>query len=252
MKKYIIVVLSLAVLAAFSACSKKQDEPNVSDTAAENLSEEMVVSTPYVNLTVPGSFDGNVKTDVVSDDPYVISFSANDGTWLFSLCFGKKTENLIGTLVLEDQNVIIYADFAELDSENPNYVKYCEYADGINTIISHLIDDNGLIVNQAIETEDNSTFDIETPITVMKYPAKWQDKVEISVSEEGVKFSASGVPLFDLVFAEGDGFLLGTYNGTPIYIVDYPVETEEMLAMQEDVNVILQYLIEDSNFKINY
>ena len=86
----------------------------------------------------------------------------------------------------------------------------------------------------------------------MKYPAKWQDKVEISVSDEGVKFSASGVPLFDLVFAEGDGFLLGTYNGTPIYIVDYPVETEEMLAMQEDVNVILQYLIEDSNFKINY
>ena len=46
--------------------------------------------------------------------------------------------------------------------------------------------------------------------------------------------------------------LLGTYKDTPIYIVDYPVETDEQAAMQEDVNVILQYLMEDPKFTINH
>ena len=66
--------------------------------------------------------------------------------------------------------------------------------------------------------------------------------------------------LFDLSFVDvNDGFLLGTYSGIPIYIIDYEIKEDnytedevfDMYCMQEDVNVILQHLMEDPNFTIN-
>ena len=88
--------------------------------------------------------------------------------------------------------------------------------------------------------------------SAMKYPAKWREDVQIDVSDDGVRFSNNGTALFDLLFHECDGYLLGSYNGTPIYIIDYPVDDAEQANMQEDVNVILQYLMDDPSFQIEH
>ena len=113
------------------------------------------------------------------------------------------------------------------------------------------MNDYTFVVGDALEKEDSSTLDISTSIVTMKYPSKWREKVQIEVEDNGVKFSNNGTMLFDLMFIECDGYLLGTYSGTPIYIVDYSVNNDEQAIMQEDVNVILQYLMEDKNFIIN-
>ncbi|MBR6051869.1 MAG: hypothetical protein IKP68_11815, partial [Clostridia bacterium] len=84
----------------------------------------------------------------------------------------------------------------------------------------------------------------------MKYPAKWKDKVTVTVTSDRVAFVNNGTPLFDLVFSDEEGYLLGTYSGTPISIVDYHVTTDEQVAMQKDVNVILGFLFNDPNFEM--
>ena len=112
------------------------------------------------------------------------------------------------------------------------------------------MNDYDFVAGERIEYEDNSTFDIVTPVVTMKYPAKWKDKVTVTVTSDRVSFVNDGTPIFDLVFSDEEGYLLGTYSGTPISIVDYPVTTDEQAAMQEDVNVILGFLFNDPNFEM--
>ena len=271
MKKGFSILLTIAILLTMASCGSS--EQTISESSPENIEPEsetpvktistepdqktsapetVKIPTPYCDLTVSAAFAENVKSEVTSQEPYTVAFyTIADNTELFALVFGGETENLIGTLMLEDKAVIVYAAFSEFDEADDNCETYYEYQEEINTVIQHLISDYGLLVNQAVEWEDQGTFDIETSVVTMKYPAKWQGKVTIDVSEEKVSFSTNGTPLFDLVFSECDGYLLGTYNDTPIYIVEYPVTTDEQAAMQEDVNVILQYLMEDPSFDIN-
>ena len=112
--------------------------------------------------------------------------------------------------------------------------------------------DNRTSESQNAAQETEAVFDIDTRIVTMKYPAKWREDVQIDVSDDGVRFSNNGTALFDLLFHECDGYLLGSYNGTPIYIIDYPVDDAEQANMQEDVNVILQYLMDDPSFQIEH
>ena len=101
-----------------------------------------------------------------------------------------------------------------------------------------------------IEPNDEVS-DIPTDLVTLSYPERWKDKVEIKVEGKKVSFVNGDTPLFDLCFEECDGYLLGTYDGTPIYIIEYPVETEEQIAMQQDVNVIIDHLCQDAKFVIN-
>ena len=102
-----------------------------------------------------------------------------------------------------------------------------------------------MVPEEVIAKEDALEFEIVTPVVTLKYPSRWKEKVQVEVLEKRVRFSTAGVPLFDLVFEECDGYLLGTYQETPIYMVEYPVETEEQAAMQAGVNTILQHVVMD-------
>lgn len=127
-----------------------------------------------------------------------------------------------------------------------------EMQEDINVIFQHLVSDYDFEAGVALEKEDDSVFEIETSVTTLYYPTKWKDRVTVDVEDTKVSFSCDGTPLFDLVFTESDdGYLLGTYSGTPINIVDYMVYDDTLAAMQEDVNVILQHLMEDENFVIH-
>ena len=104
---------------------------------------------------------------------------------------------------------------------------------------------------------DVPVFDIKTRVCVMKYPLKWKDLVTVEVADDSVCFSYGDIKLFDLLF-DSDEYLLGTYDGTQIKIISYDFDKDSLsedeyfncCAMQEDVNVILQYWLSDKNFVI--
>lgn len=253
MKKVLIVLTMIVMLLALCACGKATD-------VQVKTEETMKIETPYGDICVPASFEGNVESEVISESPYTLSFCTVDGdVEVFTLIFGGMTDHLLGTLQRSDGNVEVYATFGEMDSGDERYEAYCGYQEGINTVIEHLISDENFAINEAPVEEDTTTFEIETTVVTLQYPAKWKDKVSVNVSDDMAVFSCNGQRLFDLSFVECDGYLLGTYKETPIYIVDYPIATENVseadlnnfYAMQVDINVILQHLMEDSNFKIS-
>ena len=271
MKRIALLLLSLLLVLTLSECRSDREggeeessnlpENSVPESSEEEVEATVTLKTPYIDLQIPQTFENAVETEVLNEEPYILQFKANaDDTALFTLYFGQKTENLLGTLQLEKENVVLYAEFAELDEEADTYLTYARYQDGVNTIIRGLINDGKFVLGSIIEYEDTTTFDIKTDLVTLKYPNKWKDKVTVDVTDDAVKFSCKEEKLFDLVFKECDGSLVGTYQETPVYVVWYEFdetkydeeEQMELYGMAEDVNVILQYLMEDSNFEINH
>lgn len=273
MKRVLLAWLSLLLVLALCACKSDQgttaaqqgedatspSENNTQDTTTEP-EKTIAVQTPYGDLQVPGSYEGVVEAVVKNEDPYTLTFQVkDDGTELYTLYFGQETADLIGTLLLDQKNVVLYADFAELNENAESYLEYAGYQQGINTIVAHLVDSGKFVMNEVVIIEDTTTFDIKTGVVTLKYPNKWKDKVTVDVTEDVVKFSYKGEKLFDLVFKECEGYLLGTYDNTPIYIISYTYdesgyseeEKMELRGMENDVNVILQHLMEDSKFVIS-
>jgi len=241
MKKIIeIVIICVFCVLVLSSCAKK----NTVD------SEKVIrISTPYAEICVPENFAGNMKNNVVSETPYTLEFTTiEDNTKIFSLVFGGEGDILMGTLVGENGNTVIYMNIPKIDSGNENYTRYCGYQDGVNTIMNHLSVDYEFYINQVVDSEDNSTYEIKTPVVALHYPTRWKEKVELDISKDSVRFSNKNQILFEIMFYECDGYMIGTYNETPIYIKNYEVQSDEQKAMQEDVNVIIDNLKKDSNF----
>lgn len=246
----IVMILCLMLLAA--GCSKDKPEETAVPDPADAAEAFVTISTPFAELKAPASFQNHVTNTVESEDPYTVCFkSAEDDTVLFRIIFNGEGGDLLGTLIGENENTVIYVDMPALDNENEHYEEYFTYQDGLSTIVDNLKQDYELVLNQIIAHEDTSTFAIHTSLTDLYYPAKWQESVQIETSDDGVKFSNNGALLFELRFAECDGYLLGTYNETPIYIIEHEISGQEQADMVDDVNVILEHLAEDPNFTIN-
>lgn len=229
--------------------SEEAGAPTESKPEGEDF---VIISTPYADLRLPASFDKAVSHEETGNEPYVITFkSRTDETELFSIIFNGTGEYLVGTLMGEEKNTVIHANINDLDQNDQNYENNLFYQEQMYLIFEYLTEDYELVSGEALASEDTADFDIETSVVTLKYPSRWKEKVQIEVLEDGVKFSADGTPLFDLMFKECDGYMLGSYEGTPIYMVEYPVESEEHAAMQAGVNTILQHLTEDPNFSIN-
>ena len=101
---------------------------------------------------------------------------------------------------------------------------------------------------------DEEVFVIKTDYCDMKYPSKWK-KAKVDVTPEKVSFTTANgkVKLFDLCFGGKDGYVYGTLTGDKpieLRVVSYDIKPdsknfEELCAMQDDMNNILQYLIDE-------
>ena len=245
MKKCFVIAMVLVMILALAACDKSAnpaDESDTKKTGAEN-NATYTISVEGLDLKYPEMWQDKVTIDISSDRA---AFSCGD-IKLFDLVFNGDEGTVLGT-VCGDKNIVISIVDYPIDTNDKESLKMLE---DVNVILDNLILDYDFVEGKAVEKADEATFNIKTDVVTMRYPAKWKEKVQVSVENECIKFSNDGTPLFDLVFAECDGYLLGVYNGTPIYIVDYSVKTDEQRAMKEDVNVILQFLMEDSSFKLN-
>ena len=249
-KRLCAICLLLMMMVSFVACdSGKSGTDPTSQEATEESVNYVSIETPYAVLEVTEDFDKAVKSSVKQENPYVLDFiTVEDKTTVFSLHFNDETKNLLGTLQLDDQNVVIYADVPELDKKSKNYKTNVGYQLQIGEIIDRLTKKYSFVPNEIITDVDEDVFAIETKLTTLYYPKKWEKKVTVTQKGNVVSFSAGKTKLFDLYFEEADGVLLGTYKDTPIYIVEHEAKNDEQAAMIQDVNVIISHLNEDENF----
>jgi len=253
MKKWYAVVAIALIAVLFSACGSHSESGSSKAAATVDSAGEKfnIIATPYANLRVTEEFEENITHEETAKEPYTLTFSSKkDNTELFSLIFNGKGKTLFGTIVGEDANTVVYITLAELDENSDNYEINRANQSKLKDVLNCLTADYEIILDQEVDHAITSNFEIKTPLVTLKYPNKWKDKVKVEVTEDSVKFSDNGTPVFDLVFKETKGYLLGTYNGTPVYMVEHPVKNDEQAAMQQDVNVILKYLMKDPNFKM--
>ena len=265
MKKTLSVITTVALAAALLASCGGKDENKDSAKQTESALETQIATEsseapetdveteavegtfeiPFAGLVLkyPEKWKDAVTTEEGDDGSLV--FSTN-GAPLFTL-FANGDHIVLGT-VKGEKYTVLSLDFAQIDDGDESAAAMQE---DINVIISHLSEDYDFAMGAVLEQEDDTTFAIETGVTTFYYPAKWQDRVKVDVSDAQVSFSADGVALFELVFSEtDDGYPIGTYDGTPIYVVDHPVEGDEYAEMQDAMNVILQHLLEDEKFVV--
>ncbi len=133
-------------------------------------------------------------------------------------------------------------------------------SDGTNSSSTAAEDET--VIGKIDETED--MMKIDTKYGTLKFPAKWKDEVDVSISEDEpytVSFVTKGTDkeIFSLHFGGGEGYLLGTLplNGENIevFVEDAELDAkskdfDKLCEIQEDVNVILNRLTEDYAFSV--
>ena len=133
------------------------------------------------------------------------------------------------------------------DASSQSVVESIGATDGA---MSRVLDDSG------------ETYEIKTNNVTLTYPEKWKDLMGTEENDNSVSFYAA-IPnhdkmlLFTIEFGDSDGYLLGTLDGTDVSIVESPLEfgddwtdseKNEVYAMKEDVNVLLEGLSETKGF----
>lgn len=257
MKRTILLALICMLLLAVSACGEKKENNNASTpeqaTASNGAAVSETVAETPVYIIKAGSFE--LKYPERWKDKVQATASESGASFacgevkLFDILFNSDEGHVLGIIKGEKENTRVSVVEYPLENETEDLI---EMQQDLNVILRHLSEDYDFSMNGEVEEEDESTFDIETSVVTLKYPAKWKDKVNAEVTDKGVSFSTGDTKLFDLVFEKCDGYLLGKYKDTPIYVIDdYPVEGDEQTAMQADVNVIFKHLQEDKDFVIN-
>ena len=183
---------------------------------------------------------------IVQEQPDGSLLFSVDGSTLFTL-YSDDLHDILGT-VIGDKNTVLSATFEKI---NPEETVKAEMQEDINVILLHLSEDYDFVPGTAIPSEEYDMITIKTDVTELYYPAKWKDQVKIEVSDDKVSFSADDTPLFDVVFGECEGNLLGTYGDTPVYVVEYEVTDEVHSLMQMGISDILEHLMEDEQFIVN-
>ena len=261
MKRTILLLLICMTLLVMSACGEKTENNNAgtpdqaasSDSAAVSETVAETVAETPVYIIKAGSFELKYperwkdKVQATASDSGA-SFACGE-VKLFDILFNSNEGHVLGVIKGEKENTLVSVVEYPLEKETEELI---EMQQDLNVILRHMSEDYDFSMNGEVENEDDSTFDIETSVVTLKYPAKWKDKVNTEVTDKGVSFSNGDTKLFDLVFEKCDGYLLGTYKEIPIYVIDdYPVKGDEQTAMQADVNVIFKNLQAEKDFVIN-
>lgn len=201
--------------------------------------DEITVSVRGIVLKYPAKWLDVLTIETEED---AVHFSSLDVP-LFDLFFDGRGKTL-GTLQSKDSLRVGLEMFTQ-DQED---LRISSMRDDVNYILDNLRADYGFVVAKEDPSDAGDVFPIETSVVTLYYPAKWKDSVEIEVKEDSVLFSAEGTKLFELVFRESEGYYLGSYNETPIWLRTYELSDDTHFAMQEDVNVIVEHLLKDERF----
>lgn len=270
MKRIVIFTICLiAVLFCCISCRSVRpdntvDDPvtNEAETTARNNHldvETYTVETRYCNLKYPAKWEGKVKTEIFDNYGYIVKFIADDVS-LFDFEFVEGNGVLLGTLVTDSENVVIKITSYDLEHEMQDYDIYAEMQSDIDVIIENLMADYTLELDEIIEPEEESVFEIKSSLVALYYPTKWKESILVETSENRVKFSCNSVPLFDIVFGDNENVSpLGYYKDIAVSVTTHDISSDfytdseyvYLRAMQEDVDVVIEGLLSDENFILN-
>lgn len=270
MKRIVIFTVCLiAVLFCCFSCKSAKSENTVDDSVTANTEvtasnkyldiETYTIETRYCDLKYPTKWEGKVKTEILENYGYIVKFVANDIN-LFDFEFVEGNGALLGTLITDNENIVINITSYELEHEMQDYEIYASMQSDIDVIIENLMADYNLMLDKIVEPEGWDVYTIESSLVTLYYPSKWKEFVTIETSDMSVKFSCNAVPLFDIVFGDTEcDSVLGYYNDIPVGVVTYDIysglftdsEYVYLRAMQEDVDVIIEGLLSDENFILN-
>ena len=246
--------------------STEADVEETTETAPGQSSGEeregdltFVIETPYCNFKYPKKWEDAVEISASkTEEVYTVQFSA-DGNPLFAISCNDGSGYVLGTLKAAGKSVSISLTTYQLDANSAQYATYSSMQEDVNVILEHLRTDYAFDLNGGAEEDETSVFEIQTAVAPLYYPEKWKGSVTVQVTEKSVEFLCEDAKLFSVLFGPGDAYLLGTYRGTEIRIASYDLEAgafskaeyQRLCAMQEDVNVMIEYLMEDSNFTLS-
>ena len=259
MKRLVLLfVCVLSFVFVFIGCTNNVSTPNNVIATISNDIQTYTIETDYCDLKYPVEWKEKVKTNIESkDNEYIVHFLSDD-TDLFDLLFNCGSGDVLGTLLLDGENVVIRVSFAELNPKVPSYDDYVKMQAGVEVILSNLSSDYDFIAGEEYSYDKDSVYEIKTDVVSLYYPLQWKDIVTVKQSDDVVSFVCDDIKLFDIFFNEAvDGAsLMGTYDGTDIFLLTYDIEQDQLsdysynslCAMQESVDVILDNLNNDSKF----
>ncbi len=251
--RFVRLFAVLIALVLLSACgSQRQTEMTGSDLQPQTA-ETFEIEAPGCTLRYPVQWKDRVEVRTDAQDDRVLHFLAGD-VQLFDLLFNAVEGDVLGTIQDAKQNIVIRVRPFDLDENAANYSEFCAMQEDVNVILHFLEEDYEFLTGQAVGPEEESVFEIPTNVAALYYPQRWKDAVQIQNTDSKVSFYAGDIELFAIVFdAPDDGYLLGTYDGHSVSLITSDLDPNEkeydrLCAMQEDINIVLQHLMEDPKF----
>ncbi len=249
MKKLTCVLLLIAVLLTLAACGEK---PEADATYS--------IETPYGTLEYPQKWQNFTRTETNGTD---VSFygwvEGKPEQPLFTLQFGEGDGYPLGTfhgtpVYIVDGEPFFDATWTDAEKQTIYMMK-----EDVNVILRDFT-----LQEDTAQPQENAVFTVDSPIGALPYPEKWRDQLRTEQTDRSVAFYAEigdhePLLLFTLQFGEGDGYLLGTLDGTGVYVLDNvptfdetwsDAEKSTVSAMQEDLDVIVQDLFARDSFTI--
>lgn len=242
---------------------------------AGNTQQDIVVHTPYADLIYPGKWAPYIKTEILEDDGYTVSFAAcfesNSPLALFDITFAGTGGDAVGFVAKDaGEPVRVSIQSYELGQDvlqDPEAEwHYIEMREDLNYILQHL--ELKELVQEETAQKVREDFTVETPYGVLSCQSAWGQDLFAEVLEGhvctvtffGKMTETDAIPLFSIIYGGDSGRFLGELEeGTvPVYLQYYglpadgsmPQETmNKLYAMQEEVNRVIQSLKEIPGFK---
>lgn len=260
------------------------------DLVEDEVIEELEIRTPYGTLYYPKRWESHLRVVPIESDVFSIQFfgrvEGKTEQQLFDILFGGEVGVIIGYLSInETEEVVIrinsydYAMGDDWNEEDKNVIY--GMSEDVNYLIAELerMDNFSLTSKNNVEETKNQEelnnevageIEFQTPYATLYYPKKWESQLK-AVPVEGDVYTMqfygliegkAEQQLFDIVFGNTEGVLLGTLetqNGNvEVYVVSYDfipgddwseAERNIIYGMSEDVNYIINKLYEIDTFK---
>ena len=176
MKRLFALIFALVIcLTAFTACGGQPSEAVQETTEKAKLTDEVTrIKTPYAEICVPKSFENNVKNTVTKESPYTVAFtSVKDDTQLFEVVFNGKGSVLMGTIVGDEGNTVLYMNVPALKKDSPNFNENLAYQQGVNTITNHLQEDYDFRVNEEVVEKEDGSLEVDASMQLQELLEKY-------------------------------------------------------------------------------
>ena len=115
-----------------------------------------------------------------------------------------------------------------------------------------------IVANNVTDSAD--MMEVDSPIGTLYYPEKWKDDVTFQVNGDQFEALYYETPLFTLYFGGEKGNLYGTVKNQDGEATELRYELHEldsankdyetMSAMQEDINIIFQFLMQEGRLTV--